>query len=30
MFNAVDLASLNFSTLNGLVVKGHGQLYAAP
>ena len=28
MFNAVDLASLNFATLNGLVVKGHGQLYA--
>ena len=30
MFNAVDLASLNFSTLNGLVVKGHAQLYAVP
>ena len=30
MFNAVDLASINFATLNGLVVKGHGQLYAAP
>jgi hypothetical protein len=30
MFNAVDLASINFATLNGLVVKGHAQLYAAP
>ncbi|MGH2923289.1 MAG: zinc-dependent metalloprotease family protein [Solirubrobacterales bacterium] len=30
MFNAVDLSSINFATLNGLVVKGHGQLYAAP
>jgi hypothetical protein len=30
MFNAVDLASLNFSTLNSVVVKGHAQLYALP
>jgi len=30
MFNAVDLSSINFATLNGLVVKGHAQLYAAP
>jgi Metallo-peptidase family M12B Reprolysin-like len=29
MFNAVDLASLNFSTLNGLVVRGHMEAYAA-
>jgi len=30
MFNAVDLSSINFATLNGLVVNGHAQLYAAP
>jgi len=30
MFNAVDLASINFATLNGLVVSGHGQIWAAP
>ena len=30
MFNAVDLSSINFATLNGIVVKGHAQLYAAP
>ena len=30
MINAVDLASINFATVNGLVVKGHAQLYAAP
>ena len=30
MFNDVGLASLNFSALNGLVVQGHGQLYARP
>jgi Metallo-peptidase family M12B Reprolysin-like len=30
MFNAVDLASLNFSTLNGLVVGGHAEAYAVP
>ena len=30
MFNDVGLASLNFGTANGLVVKGHGQAYAAP
>jgi hypothetical protein len=30
MFNAVDLASINYATLNGIVVKGHAQLYAAP
>src|SRR5919106_847142 len=28
MFNAVDLASLNFGTLNGLVVRGHMEAYA--
>lgn len=27
MFNAVDLASLNFGTLNGLVVRGHMEAY---
>ncbi len=30
MFNAVDASSLNFSSLNGLVVRGHGEAYAAP
>lgn len=30
MFNAVDLASLNFSQVNGLVVRGHGEAYALP
>jgi predicted Zn-dependent protease len=30
MFNAVDLASLNFSTVNGLVVGGHAEAYALP
>jgi hypothetical protein len=30
MFNDVGLASLNFATLNGVVVRGHGELYAAP
>ena len=30
MFNTVSLTSLNFSTVNGLVTKGHGQLYATP
>lgn len=30
MFNAVDLASMNFSLLNGLVVRGHSEAYAAP
>ena len=30
MFNAVDLASLNFTTLNGLVVGGHAEAYAVP
>lgn len=30
MINAVDLASINFATLNTTVVKGHAQLYAAP
>ncbi|MGH2953806.1 MAG: zinc-dependent metalloprotease family protein [Solirubrobacterales bacterium] len=29
MFNAVDLASLNFGTVNGLVVRGHMEAYAA-
>ncbi|MGH2951829.1 MAG: zinc-dependent metalloprotease family protein [Solirubrobacterales bacterium] len=29
MFNAVDLASLNFSTVNSLVVRGHMEAYAA-
>lgn len=28
MFNAVDLASLNFGTVNGLVVRGHMEAYA--
>jgi predicted Zn-dependent protease len=30
MFNAVDLSSINFSTLNGLVVRGHAESYATP
>jgi hypothetical protein len=30
MFNAVNLASLNFSALNGTVVRGHTTEYAAP
>lgn len=30
MFNSVDLAALNFSTLNGLVVRGHAEAHAAP
>lgn len=30
MFNAVDLTSRNFSTLSGLVVRGHGEAYALP
>jgi len=30
MFNAVNLASLNFATLNGTVVRGHTTEYAAP
>ena len=30
MFNAADLASVNFSTLNGLVVRGHAEVYARP
>ncbi len=30
MFNDVGLASLNFATLNGLVVRGHAEAYAAP
>lgn len=30
MFNAVDVASLNFSTVNGLVVRGHAEAYARP
>ena len=28
MFNAVDLSSFNFSTVNGLVVRGHAEAYA--
>lgn len=28
MVNAVDLSSFNFSTLNGLVVRGHAEAYA--
>ena len=30
MFNVVNLASLNFSTFNGTVVRGHTNEYAAP
>lgn len=30
MFNSVDGASLNFSTANGLVVRGHAEAYARP
>jgi hypothetical protein len=30
MINVVNLASLNFSTLNGTVVRGHTTEYAAP
>jgi hypothetical protein len=30
MFNAVDLASINFATTNGLVVRGHAEAYALP
>jgi hypothetical protein len=30
MINAVNVASLNFSTLNGSVVRGHATEYAAP
>ena len=30
MFNAADLSSLNFSTVNGPVVAGHAQAYAKP
>ena len=30
MFNLADVASLNFSTLNGLVVRGHAEAYARP
>ena len=30
MFNDVSLASLNFSTLNSLVVRGHSEAYARP
>ncbi len=30
MFNIVDASSLNFSTLEGLVVRGHAELYAVP
>ncbi len=28
MFNSVDVSSLNFSTLNGQVVRGHAEAYA--
>ncbi len=28
MFNAVDTASLNFSTVNGQIVRGHAEAYA--
>ena len=28
MFNSVDVASLNFSTLNGQIVRGHAEAYA--
>jgi hypothetical protein len=27
MINAVDLASINFGTFNGLVVRGHLEAY---
>ena len=30
MINDVGLASLGFSTLNGTVVRGHAEVYAAP
>ena len=30
MFNDVGLASLNFSTLNSVIVRGHAPLYARP
>ncbi|MGH3712802.1 MAG: pre-peptidase C-terminal domain-containing protein [Micromonosporaceae bacterium] len=30
MVNVVDLASLNFSTLNGGVVRGHAEAFATP
>jgi hypothetical protein len=30
MFNAVDLSSINFSTAQGLVVRGHAEAYALP
>ena len=30
MFNAVNLASLNFATLSGAVVRGHANEFAAP
>ena len=30
MFNAVDLASINFSMVEGLVVRGHAEAYATP
>ena len=30
MINVVDLASLNFSTLNGTIVRGHATSFAAP
>ncbi len=30
MFNAANLSSFNFSTLNGLIVRGHAEQYAAP
>lgn len=28
MFNSVDVASLNFSTVNGQIVRGHAEAYA--
>jgi hypothetical protein len=30
MINVVNIASLNFSTFNGSVVRGHALQYAAP
>jgi hypothetical protein len=30
MFNAVDLSSINFGTVQGLVVRGHMEAYALP
>lgn len=30
MVNAVDVSSFNFSAVNGLVVRGHAEAYAAP